>query len=149
MEYKKILKSLLILVIVVLCGYLVLSYFYELNATTTPHKKDKFQNILLNDVSATDTATDEILKYYNCYFNDSTVDNLLSGANQARINYINNSEQNAKNFNLQSSNINNLMVQLNNDILNNITENYGRAHILNKQREEMKKKLNDLPLKNI
>lgn len=143
MDIKKVLKSALLLTIVILIGYMVLSYTYEyLN-------KDKFDDILLNDVSYGDEVNSDILTYYNCYFNQDTINNIKQASINASSNYINNSEKIANKSNQLSININELMVQLNNDILKNIEKNYGRAHLLNKQREDMKKSLYELPVKNI
>jgi len=143
MDIKKILKSFLMLTIIILVGYMVLTYIYEST------RKDKFNDILLNDVMRGDDVNSDILTYYNCYFNKPTITNLQIGSNDANTNYVNNSEKIAMKSNELSENINTLMIQLNNDILKNIGENYRRAHLLNRQREEMKKQLNDLPLKNI
>ena len=117
----------------------------------TPHgtQKDKFADLLLNDIVTGDKVDPEILRQYNCYFNTLTKQNLTSGAITANNYYVNNSASIASKLNALSTNIDTLMIQLNNDILTNIGENYARAHLLNRQREEMKKTLDDLPLKNI
>lgn len=140
----KNIKVIIILFIVVIVGYIILSYTY---GNLIP--KDKFDNIVLNNISSMDIVDSDQLNKYNCYFNDKTNENLIIGANIANKNYNENSAKIALKFNELSAKIDNLMVQLNNDILNNISENYGRAHLLNKQREIMKRQLYDLPLKNI
>ena len=152
-QVKKIITTLAMLLSVVVIGYVILTYIYNYNKNTTKnmtiHSKDKFADLVLNDVTVGDQANSDILTYYNCYFNENTQTNLKDGSNMANANYVNNSEKIVTKLNELSGNIDKLMVQLNNDILSNIGENYTRAHLLNKQREEMKKTLNDLPLKNI
>lgn len=144
-QIKKIITKLAMLVGIVVIGYITLTFIYNRYSSS----KDKFANLILNDVAVGDQVNSDILAYYNCYFNKNTTDNLLYGSNTANANYVNNSASIASKLNTLSTNIDTLMVQLNNDILNNIGENYSRAHLLNKRREEMKKSLNDLPLKNI
>ena len=150
-QVKKIITTLGMLIGIVVIGYVILTYIYNYNTNTnTNHQaKDKFADLVLNDVVAGNQANSDILTYYNCYFNENTRKNLLEGSNTANSNYVNNSEKIVTKLNELSGNIDERMIQLNNDILNNIGENYARAHLLNKQREEMKKTLNDLPLKNI
>lgn len=139
---KNIAIKLTLLLAITFIGYKVLMQLYK-------PKADKFSDLVLNNVSVGDEANKDIYDYYGCYFNKNTVDNLLSGSTLANSNYIGNSANIATKLNTLSANIDTLMIQLNNDILNNIGENYARAHLLNKQREEMKKTLDNLPLKNI
>ena len=152
-QVKKIITTLGMLIGIVVIGYVILTYIYNYSKNTSKNTnnqaKDKFADLVLNDVTVGDQANSDILTYYNCYFNKNTTKNLLEGSNKSKLNYVNNSEKIVTELNKLSGNIDTLMVQLNNDILNNIGENYARAHLLNKQREEMKKTLNDLPLKNI
>lgn len=150
-QVKKIITTLAMLLSVVVIGYVILTFIYGKNKSSNINNqtKDKFADLVLNDVTVGDQAKSDILTYYNCYFNQNTKTNLLDGSNKANANYINNSAEIVTQLNKLSGNIDELMVQLNNDILSNIGENYTRAHLLNKQREEMKKTLNDLPLKNI
>ncbi len=137
----KIINSIGIIIAITVSAYIALTYLY---------KPDKFTNIdNLSDVNVGDTVNSDILNYYGCYFNKNTVNNLQSGSNLANTNFINNSRNIANKLNELSVNIDTLMIQLNNDILNNIGSNYARAHQLNKQREEMKKTLYDMPIKNI
>jgi hypothetical protein len=151
LQLKKILTTLAMLFGIVVIGYAILTFIYRKDKSNNKKQQvdDKFADLVLNDVTAGNQANSDILNYYNCYFNDNTRNNLLTGSNMANTNYINNAGVIVTQLNELSGNIDELMVQLNNDILRNIGENYGRAHLLNKQREEMKKKLNDLPLKNI
>jgi hypothetical protein len=150
-QVKKIITTLGMLIGIVVIGYVILTYIYNYNTNTKTNRqaKDKFADLVLNDVTVGDQANSDILNYYNCYFNQNTTNNLLGGSNISNANYVNNSANIVTRLNKLSGNIDELMVQLNNDILNNIGENYARAHLLNKQREELKKTLNDLPLKNI
>ncbi len=150
-QVKKIFTTLTMLLSIVIIGYVILICFYGKykNNNIKWQVTDKFEDLVLNNVNAGDQANRDILNSYNCYFNNNTRNNLLTGSNMANTNYINNSEKIVTKLNTLSGNIDELMIQLNNDILNNISENYARAHLLNKQREEMKKTLNDLPLKNI
>ena len=150
-QVKKIFTTLTILLSIVVIGYVILVCFYGKYKSNNIKRQvnDKFEDLVLNNVNAGDQVDSDILTYYNCYFNNNTRNNLLTGSNKANTNYINNSQSIVTKLNTLSGNIDELMIQLNNDILNNISENYARAHLLNKQREEMKKNLNDLPLKNI
>ncbi len=141
----KITKKIIMLLAIVGVCYIILTYIYNTSIT----QKDKFADLVLKDVTVGDQVNADILHQYNCYFNTLTQQNLTSGANAANRNYVNNSANIAAKLNTLSANIDTLMIQLNNDILNNISENYARAHLLNKQREEMKKTLDYLPLKNI
>lgn len=145
-QIKKTIIKLAMLIAIAIIGYFTLGYIYNKKYDIN---KDKFNDLILNDVSVGDQVNSNIFTYYNCYFNKNTTDNLLSGSNIANANYVNNSATIVSKLNELSSNIDTLMVQLNNDILNNIEDNYARAHLLNKHREEMKQSLNDLPLKNI
>ena len=142
--FKKIKTIFMLLAIVGVC-YIILTYIYN----TTIKPKDRFADLVLKDVAVGDQVDSDILRQYNCYFNTLTQQSLTSGANTANGNYVANSASIASKLNTLSSNIDTLMIQLNNDILNNIGENYARAHLLNRQREEMKKTLDELPLKNI
>lgn len=145
---RKIVKKIVILLAIVCIIYLALTFIYNKNNPLS-NKKDKFADLLLKDIAVGDQVDSDILRQYNCYFNSLTQQNLTSGATIANNYYVNNSAKIASKLNTLSTNIDTLMIQLNNDILNNIGENYARAHLLNKQREEMKKTLDDLPLKNI
>lgn len=156
MNKQGMITKLIILLGIIFLGYIILTHIYKVendffdNSTGTTQKSvDKFSDLILNNVNANDQVDTDILNYYKCYFNPNTVNNLMTGSNISNINYINNSASITNKLNTLSANIDKLMIQLNNDILNNINGNYARAHTLNKQREEMKKTLDYLPLKNI
>lgn len=145
---KREIYKLCILIAIIIVGYIILTYVYKHNYKSQKHF-DKFTDIILNDVTPNDIADADILRQYGCYFNNETKQNLMTGASMANKNYIANTANIALKLNTLSNNIDTLMIKLNNDILNNISENYGRAHLLNRQREEMKKTIDALPLKNI
>lgn len=147
-QIKKLITTSVIMLIIIGIIYITFTFIYNKH-TVFVLPKDKFSDLILNDVAVGDQVDSDTLTYYNCYFNPNTKQNLKSGSDKAVSNYVNNSAVITNQFQTLSTAIDTLMIQLNNDILNNIGANYGRAHLLNKQREEMKKSLNDLPLKNI
>lgn len=144
----KTIYKICILISIIILGYIILTFIYN-HGYKSQTSADKFADIILNDVTTNDISDADILRQYGCYFNNETKQNLMTGASMANKNYIANSANIALKLNTLSKNIDTLMVKLNNDILNNISENYGRAHLLNRQREEMKKTIDELPLKNI
>jgi len=138
---------LVIVIFVVFYTYIKNDYQIQTNAT------DNFSNLAVSNLLNLSTpypseiVSDSILTDYNRLITDDFRQRLKGSGVRARGNYETNNRIIVDKLNLMDTNINKMLVDVNNTLYKQLGENYARSQEINNVRQDWLQDIDELPYK--